>query len=163
IERVFQIFKEAGETKLLRYRGYCSADLSQCSYGGYDGYSFYGKKAKKQLNLVFSQEGDRVDDIIPCKHFVTYYKLEVKEVIKINLSHFRDVFYEINPLERKVQKCAEACKELTQRQEIIGHQVFIPWLVKYSKLYDEVYDHNRYLSSETTAFVNLYYSFLAFR
>jgi|GEM_PF-5649472 len=113
IERVFQIFKEAGETKLLRYRGYCSADLSQCSYGGYDGYSFYGKKAKKQLNLVFSQEGDRVDDIIPCKHFVTYYKLEVKEVIKINLSHFRDVFYEINPLERKVQKCAEACKELT--------------------------------------------------
>jgi len=36
-------------------------------------------------------------------------------------------------------------------------------LVKYSKLYDEVYDHNRYLSSETTAFVNLYYSFLAFR
>lgn len=67
IERIFEVFRKAGDKELWMYEGVCAgADCPNC---GKKGYRLVGNHSKNYLNLIFELNGDEITDIYSCSQF----------------------------------------------------------------------------------------------
>ena len=66
LKGVFDVFKEAGNTRLQAEQGVCKG----CNFGC-KGYSFIGVNDNSHLDLAFEFEKDRIKDMCDCSNFAT--------------------------------------------------------------------------------------------
>jgi hypothetical protein len=86
MERIFDSFRNTGDTELLLYNGACVGKT--CENCGMNGYRFVGNISKNYLDLIFEIEGNDIKDIFECVQFETDVDIErlgIKADIDVDL------------------------------------------------------------------------------
>jgi len=169
VEKIFEDFKNSGDTELLFYKGACAGE--GCENCGMKGYRFVGNNSKNYIDLLFETEGDNIKDITNCSVFKT--NVEVDDLgnsasINFNLDD-RVTFKRTPDYWAKVYAASAAYNEIiTRPPERLNFEKLSYWLDKntvtdsligsysifksrmrwtpFSKLYDELKKSRDYIS-----------------
>lgn len=144
----FEEFRASGDTALIPYRGHCRE--SRCPNNGCAGFSFVGNHSKRNLDFIFDELGNEIEDIQCCTRFETNDEVgEKMDAVIIEIKNDEKAGFIVTEefLTRK-QNSKLAYDELLKYQNtIIDKSIYIPWLNKYKELYNDLlqgsknYDH----------------------
>jgi hypothetical protein len=65
LERVFNIFKESGDTNLIAYQGRCNG-----CYKDKMGYTFIGNYSFNYISIIVDSEKGTINDMFECSNFI---------------------------------------------------------------------------------------------
>ena len=86
LNRVFQTYKETGDTYLVSYRGSCTS-----CYNGKKGYTFVGNKSGNYLSIIIDSEKGIVNDMFECSSFANE-RTDIKLGVKLYIDDFMSRF-----------------------------------------------------------------------
>lgn len=92
IEKIFEAYKNSGDTALTLYEGVCTGSIA-CDNCGKKGYRFVGNNSKNYMDLLFEIDGDDIMDIFECVQFKTdvdIEKLGIKADIDVD-QYYHDI------------------------------------------------------------------------
>jgi len=159
LEKVFNQFKNAGNTELMLYKGKCSG--SNCPNCGTKGYRFVGKRLMNYMDLLFDIEGHDIKDITECGIFKTNVGIEdlgIRSEIEIRLDD-KITFNKTPEYHAKVNAADEAWNEIiTSPPQMLDFQDLSYWVDKHSVAYQLIGEDDPFDFPEMkwTPFVSLY-------
>lgn len=135
----FEEFRASGDTALIPYRGHCRE--SRCPNNGCAGFSFVGNRSRKNLNFIFDELGNEINNINFCSAFSTNEKVKRKKRIEFDMSEDEKApIYLTKYFSEKLEMSKLACQELYRYQNtIIGPSVYDSWLERHEQLYHQLF------------------------
>ena len=86
LNRVFEKFKETGDTYLASYSGSCTS-----CYKGKKGYTFVGNNSGNYLSIIIDSEKGVVNDMFECSSFANE-RIDIKLGVKFYIDDFMSKF-----------------------------------------------------------------------
>jgi len=165
IEKIFDDFKNSGDTELIRILGACAS--KSCPNCGMKGSRFVGNHSGNYLDLIFDETADNIKDIFYCSEFEPFTKTEGSgKKYSIYFDMDNDVkFHKSLEYWVKVNAANVAYSEIiTTPPQLLDYEELCYWLEKYAELYKSIGEYNMFsLTYKWTPFCKLYSELMEFK